>query len=575
MMNHRTTRASIVTITLMLAFPAASKGPSEHESAEPPRRAPDKEASKPGDPSGPENASPDLEEDLLCRPCEPADNGAGDGEPVDERPYSPMIDTRLSFVFADDDLLSSPGSRSEPTPGPQLQGTEQNRLFFENYETRDSGFETLSHLVLYARQPTHFEGLTGEAALVLRMQLDPGSRAGRVGITDSSSYVRLSYRPKTWTPGEEIAFTGFPVTSDRFRLGYSYRLTWGGDAVFPQAGSSVPGARFEINRNRWYAFLGAKSTVLSEVVEVREEQATDLVANYGLLSGFGFDVGSHLRIELGGGYFGKGTLAREPVLGERLHAAGGSTQLSWRVGREVGTSVDLRLYRNDPKTQEIFVRAPEYGPGVSYVISTELTWLGQTLENPDSYGSTSLQPAMAGDVNIAVRQGFNRYFLDLVFRDMSFILFNVPSFVPFQDFTGAMSPQPEGFVALGYDRYLERLRLTPGLRFGVQRPAHAVTDRLPLGTEPPAELAGERTVVVRERGDYDILPGGATVTPILAVMGTARLDLSETMFALGQVSFQVDDNRATLIKSAYGESVLQFQDNPYLLGFNLMLQARF
>jgi hypothetical protein len=507
-------------------------------------------------------------------PDEEKAGGGGTAGDDRKRPWSPMMDTRLSFVFADDNVFAAPGTRSEPSPGPQFRASDQNQLFFESYNTRDTGYESLTHLVLYAEMPTHFERLTGEAALVLRLDLDPNTRGGAVRLRDSSSYVRLSYRPPTWLRGEEIAFTGFPVTSDRFRLGYSYRLTWAGDAMFPQAGASVPGARVEVNRNRWYAFAGAKSTQLSEQVETRAETASEVVANYGFLSGFGFDVGPHLKIEFGGAYFSKGTFATGDLVGERIHAGGGSTQVSYRVGREVGTSLDLRLYRNDPRDDPVFLRTPEYGPGVSYAMASELTWLGQTLEDPTLFASTSLQNARAGDLNVIVQQDYNRYFLDAVYQDLEFILFNVPSFIPFQAFADGTTVEPEIFVTVGYDRYFEHLRLTPGLRVGVQRPAHVVTDRIPLGTATPADLVGTRTVVVRRRGDFDILPADAEVKPILAAMGTLRLDLSDAMVALGQVSFQIDDNRATYVKDASGLNVLQFQE-PFGLGFNLMLQARF
>lgn len=489
-------------------------------------------------------------------------------------PWSPYIDTRLTFVFADDNVLAGPGETLEASPGPQFRATGANNLFFENYDTKYTGFETLTNLVLYKQTPTFFNGLVGEAGLVLTLLVNPDDRKGITTLQDSSSYVRLVYHPEGWNDAENISFTGFPVRSDRFRLGYSYRLTWGGDSIFPQAKASVPGARFQITRDNWYAWVGGKTTVLDETVFLQAEQATEEVANYGALTGFGVDLTENLALDFGAGFFTRGTFPVTGLQGDKIYSGGGSVQLAWHVGRPVGQSIDLRLYKNDPMVHQTFFRPEKYGTGVDWVVKSEFTWLAQTLADPTAPGSTTVQNARAGDVNFAMKFGLNRLFLDGVYQDLAFLLFNVPSFVPYQDFTAQMQPNPEMFVALGYDRYIESLHLTPGIRFGVQRPAYVVTDRLPVGTNPPVELAGERVVVVRNAFRKDVLPPGNEVLPIYALQGTARLDLAETMAILAEISFEVDNNRATFAQLASGERVPVFED-PYILGYNIVLQSRF
>ena len=68
-----------------------------------------------------------------------------------------------------------------------------------------------------------------EAALALLVLEQP---SGQVALADDSSYVRLAYTPPSWSPKENISLTAFPVSADRFRLGYTYRISWGGSSAF-------------------------------------------------------------------------------------------------------------------------------------------------------------------------------------------------------------------------------------------------------------------------------------------------------------------------------------------------------
>ncbi len=489
-------------------------------------------------------------------------------------PYNPFIDTRLTFVFADDNVLAKPGQTQEPSPGPQFHATGANKLFFENYDTKDTGFETLTHLALYKHTKSFFPGLDAEAALVLRLQVNP--LTGGVDLGDSSSYVTLNYHPQGWKDGEKISFTGFPLTSDRFRLGYSYRITYGGSDFFLHSIQTVPGMRVQVIRKHWYAWVGAKSTVLNENVVNQSELATEMVSNWGALAGAGVDITPNLRVEANGGYFTRGTLQTQDVslLGTKTTAGGGTVQVAWHVGRPVGTSIDLQLYKNVPGEYQSFFRPVEYGGGVNYVIKSEFTYLAQTLADPEKAGSTVVQPAKAADLNFAMQFGHNRVFADAVYQDLSFILFNVPSFVPYEAYTASMKPAPEMFAAVGFDHFLENLHLTPGLRVGVKRPAYVVTQRLPAGVNPPISLTGERTVVVRDQYSRDPLPPGKSVQPIVAVQGTARWDLAKTMAVIGELSYQYDPNRTTFVRTQAGETVQIFEE-PNIFGFNIVLQARF
>ena len=140
-----------------------------------------------------------------------------------------FLDTRLSFVFADDNVLAKAGETTPNSPNARFGGGSQNTQFYDNFNSKYSGFETFSNVVLYKKVPAFFEGLTTEAALTILVLEQP---SGGLILQDNSSYIRLNYKPWTWGEKESLSLTGFPVSADRFRLGYAYRISWGGSGVF-------------------------------------------------------------------------------------------------------------------------------------------------------------------------------------------------------------------------------------------------------------------------------------------------------------------------------------------------------
>src|SRR5512133_1718357 len=160
---------------------------------------------------------------------------------------SDFLDTRLSFAFADDNVLAGAGETTPNSPNARFGAGNQNTQFYDNFNTRYSGFETLSHVVLYKKSPAFFEGLITEAAMNVLLLEQP---SGGLTIKDDSSYVRLAYTAPGWKPTDTLSFTGFPVSADRFRLGYAYRITWGGSGIFTSRAFAygVPGAKLQLSK---------------------------------------------------------------------------------------------------------------------------------------------------------------------------------------------------------------------------------------------------------------------------------------------------------------------------------------
>src|ERR1043165_2697809 len=75
---------------------------------------------------------------------------AKDAGPTDLTGASGFMDTRLAFTLTNENVLVKPGETIPSVPGWRF-GTPNSLgvLFFDNYDTRFSGFETLTHAVAY------------------------------------------------------------------------------------------------------------------------------------------------------------------------------------------------------------------------------------------------------------------------------------------------------------------------------------------------------------------------------------------------------------------------------------------
>ena len=481
-----------------------------------------------------------------------------------------FMDTRLSFVFADDNVLASAGETTPNSPSARFGAGNQNTQFYDNFNTGFTGFETLSHIALYKKEEGFFPGLTAEASLVV-LALEQSS--GTVGLRDDSSYIRLTYHPSSWGEGEGISLTGFPVSADRFRLGYAYRVSWGGTSAFTSlaAANNAPGMKLQVTRNRWYAFVGAKTALIEN--DLIQEQET----NYAVLAGAGVDLLPTLRLEANGGYFQKGIDPNLASNGIRapVNAAGISAEAVYHVGVPVGTSLDLQLYRNDPNLYNRFFGPEAYPGGLSYSVSVEGDYLRQTLEDPDVFGKTVSQPAYATALQARMKLNYLRAHVLGLVRSLSYIQFNTPGLPPYKDFPTASTNAPEMFIAGGVDYFFPKLHLTPGVILGVQKPATLTTAQTTLGgNNPPPSLTGQHVLVLRDVNQLEILPTGKSAVPVFSMKANARWDISDSFAAVGEVYYTYDYNRTTFVDTTSGVSEPTFQ-KPNELGFNVIIQARF
>ncbi len=487
---------------------------------------------------------------------------------------SDFIDTRITFLFSDDNVLAGPADFS---PQPDFTQRPGVNTFFDNYNTRDTGQETKTDLALYRRMAGWHPRLETEAAFLVRVDLFADDVTGKGGqkFADDGTYVQVNWlagdvsQPRGAGKPPRAYFLAFPFNADRFRLGYSYGITWGGREIFPKNTGPVPGVKFGYDGERGYVFGGVKTH------RQLNDNTNNIEAVYAFLAGAGIDVTPLLRIEAGAGRFQKGALPPigpgDTLAGERIDANGVSGQVVLHKGLPIQTSVDLRLYRNDPDAPFQAFRKEEYGPGLSWLVSAEASYLNQNLRDPDTFGQTVMQPAMAADVNAKVKAGYARFLFDFVYRDLSFLLFNVPSFTPYYAFPGSADVTGMWFVDVGADLHIPSLHMTPGFTFGYDSPATYT------GETGGAGIDGTNTVVVRRQGDFDILPPGQAAYDILSTRVYDRIELSEMMSLITQVTYTLDKNSTRLVRDSGGFPRRVFDDANVTnqLAFAVIFQSRF
>jgi hypothetical protein len=479
---------------------------------------------------------------------------------------SGFFDTRLAFTITNENILAKPGETIPSVPGWRF-GTPNSAgvLFFDNYDTRFSGFETMSHATLYR---SYSRGhLQAEGAFVLRIN---ELSENNISLSDAGTYLTITnWKDPTHKDPTRISLTAFPVSADRFRLGYSYRLSWGGNPEYKRARSSTPGVKLQYDFEKGYAFVGAKSGVIVDPNDGEQKAALA-----GLIGG-GIDPHPMVRFEVNGGYFDRGYNELQDVQSEKVQLFGASAQLTLYKNMPLRSSVDFRLYKNNNEQISGLFNPEKYPGGLGWLAQAEFTVMGQTLKDPEATGSTKIQTGYAGDLNVRVKYNRVRLRLDLSFRDLAFILHSQPSLPPYSDFPSVYTIAPNFFGAVGVDRNWDDW-LTLGVIAGVERPATLTS---PKGVPGDTTMSSSTAVIRNNNIDtlITILPAGEEAAPQIALKGTSKIDFAKMFSALLEVFYSYDPNQSRYARCADPDvCAFEYQFGEFnQLGVNATLQARF
>ncbi|NOY27357.1 MAG: hypothetical protein GXP62_15930 [Oligoflexia bacterium] len=472
-----------------------------------------------------------------------------------------FVDVWVSTALEDTNVLAGPASGS-----PAANFVERgNATFFENYESRTTDDISRSQLVLYRRDDSYFKDWWTEAAFVLRYTpyLDPDNTDPGTNIEDDGSYVRLVRN----LPGEDhtLSLTGYAVDSDRFALGYSYDLSWGGRAMFVKQVGAAPGVRLQWERKGSYAFVGAKTTIMDGIDRTTASDAALNTTFYGFLSGAGLNLGDKLKIEGNMGSFQQGQLdnvdANSPLYGDTIVALGLAGQVAFRSRTDMPwiQSADLRLYRNQPDSiRDNYMRHRSLD-GIGVLVQSELDRLSHNLLDADSPSSTTIETGYAGDLQSLFIIGTSIIGVDLVYKDLPYIVFNVPGLTSEESIGSGYKTTPQLYGRLKLEHWFEAAHVTPGFGIGIMQPATYTT-------------SDNKTVVQITDRDSEQVPDGQAPAAILSAVLGNQIDLSQSMVAITEVLYTLNNNHSNTDGNV---RVLAPGYERNQIGFNLIMRARF
>lgn len=505
-----------------------------------------------------------------------------------------FIDTRLSFVMSDDNLLSDPGESLINSPEFDMGARNGIRYPFESLNSQDEGDETMTHLVMYKEMPGFVKNLTTDAAFVARLavltQPENGFSTSDIKIRDAGSYLRARYSFTDVTVDEktghtldsdrQLELTFFPTNADRFRAGYTYDLSWGGNKIFTSQKSqfATPGFRLRFDWDGFYALAGAKSTRQIILTKDNNDVANrELGAFWGGIFGLGY-VANMWGVEVNGGIFDSGINPKQGVQGEEVVSGGLSARVSaFSEGFAPEASIDYRLYRNNDDSFEasnFFLRKPKNYEDFTWRVSVEGNWLTQTLGNFDVLGETKRVNAFAAAVRADFYIGKLAINIDLVYRDLYFILFNVPSLDPFYALPKDSESKPEILFAVKGEYWIEEANLLPSLQFGIQKPA-SYRGRVSETLNSSGLTGGKQTVAIMDSSTIIAFPNGNEPKEIYSIKFQLRWDLSDMMSLIAQLNYNYDRNQLGRKKDAVDFTAEYYMRDPHVLGLGIFAQARF
>lgn len=476
-----------------------------------------------------------------------------------------FLDIWITTAVEDTNINAGPADYS-PSPNFVMRG---NRTFFDDYESRYSDDISQSHLVLYRKDEGFAEGWSTEAAMVLQFRpyLDPDQSSDGVDLTDDGSYVRVIRE----LAGEDhtISLTGYAIDASRFRLGYSYDLSYGGKEIMARPVGAMPGARLQWQNGKTYAFGGIK-TAIGPMSDPSWE-GTRNQSYRSLLAGAGTRVGENLLVEVGAGLFQQGQLENVPdassdLYGRMINAYGVSSQLGWRSTAELDfiQSGELRLYRNAPDQMRDSYISHATVENFGILVQAEVNYLGHELLDADNANATTIENAMAADLQTRIAFGGTLVDLDLVYKDLPYILFNIPGLTSGVSLPEAMETTPQLYGRVKVSHYFADWHMAPSFGFGLMQPASYKT--------------GDGTFVqYSERNKEGVPSKNNGATNIMAMVLGNQLDISKSMVAVGELLYTIDQNLSKVTENAAGELVRVAESAPVqnAIGFNLMLRARF
>lgn len=531
----------------------------------------------------------------------------------------PFDKVTVSFSFADDNTLRDPGETRINSPDAYFGQSTSSALD----RFGGSAYHQSMARILLNKKLEKKGIFQPEGTLRLVAVRDDN---GKYDLFDDGTFLQLNWDVGARTKVKALLL---PIDSDHFRLGYHYDITWAGSNTFPKnfRRGLVPGAKLGIGgefgeKQTWEAFVGMKTALIrspaQDILDNPGGNTNQYVerAYYAAVGGGHVEPVKGLTLGVSGGYFQKGTSTKSEILGKAIDSWGYGGYVAYKTGATVGSRLDMRLYLEDPERFPLQSAAAQpdkkedvafdfdsddsdsgqqfsgESSGLGFQIALEYIRLGQVLNDFDNYGSTKTEESNALAFSAGLRADRFRAFFDLIYRDLTYITFNVPGFVPYEAVSenvdlshgGSLDFLPdfltgELFGVVSFDYFIEALGLTPAVSFGLQMPATYMPKDSGLkinGPFPPEHLSGVRKVVVRgvNDDDWDILPAGEDEMPVFVTKLLLKYTYNKQFSAFCELLYAVDNNYAQVLIDDHGHAKPVF-DKPEVLGFGLVAELTF
>ena len=473
-----------------------------------------------------------------------------------------FMDVAITTALQDTNVRAGPEYFS---PGPNFvqRGTQ---TFFENYEGRFTDDISQGHLVLYKQDDGFRDGWWTEAAFVLQYTpyLNPDVTRPGIDLRDDGSYVRIV---RDIGDDGNVSLTGYAVDASRFRLGYSWDLSYGGREIHTPSVGAVPGARLQYQKGGHYLFAGAKTAINQGTDSEWDVDGDRNTVYYSSLFGGGTTLANEkLRIEGGLGFFQQGESrnggsAASPLYGELINAMGVSGQVAFRTTTELNfiQSSELRLPRNGPDfMRDTYINHNQLD-GFGLLVQGEVNRLSHNLLDADNSGSTVIESGIGGDLQAVAVFNTTEVAVDLVYKDLEYIVFNVPGLTSGTSIPSALSTTPQYYGRLTLSHYLPQQHVSFSAGAGLMQPA-SYTD------------SEGKTYVQYTARNKEQVPDGEPAYNILGGVIATQIDVSPSTIVVGELLYTLDNN---LSRTVDGARVAEPQEVRQALGFNVMLRARF
>ena len=160
--------------------------------------------------------------------------------------------------------------------------------------------------------------------------------------------------------------------------------------------------------------------------------------------------------------------------------------------------------------------------------------------------------------------GSTELFADLVYKDLPYIVFNIPGLTSGAAISEKVSHTPQIYGRVRVAHNFPKAHFTPSVGVGLMQPAtYTTTDG--------------STYVQYDARNKEGVPTGEPAYAVLGSVIGAQYELSKSTVVLGELLINLDNNQSRVVDSDDGVRIREREDPRVTnaVGFNLMLRSHF